>query len=693
MRHALAARLRAGLLLVLAAAALAVPPASAQDPPGPSFRDVISLQSVSNPALAPDGQAVVFEVDAAQWGDNRFDTELWIARSGAAPRPLTRADGGSSRAPRWSPDGRHLAFVSDRTEAPQLFVLPVDGGEALQVTSLEEGVGTIRWSPDGSRIAFTRTDPTPDSIKSREERYGDFAVEDQHTRMTHLWMVDVSEVLGPSFTAACDSDGAGCASPPEPKRLTEGDSLTVTDFAWSPTGERIAVAHKERPAITAWNSLDLALVDVETTERTPLVERPGRDGSPVWAPDGSSVFFETSGGDSLVFYENDQYARIGVGEEGPTGEPVPLAEAFDENLSDVHWTPRGLYAVAWQRTKRPLVRIDPASGAVSIEETEPARIFEMDFSSDGDEVALVGQTASTLPEIYRTPLDSFAPQPVTAATEQIAEWELGTSEVISWTSRDGTPIEGVLYKPADFDPSKTYPLLVNIHGGPAGIDYPKPLEAYVYPVAQWMAKGALVLQPNYRGSTGYGEAFRSLNVGDLGVGDMKDVMSGVDHLVERGLVDTTRMGAMGWSQGGYISAYLTTHTDRFSAISVGAGISDWETYYVTTDIHPFTRQYLGATPWEDPQIYEKTSPMTTIQRASTPTLIQHGENDARVPIPNAYKLYQGLRDQGVTTDLVVYEGFGHGITKPKERLAAMWHNWQWFARHLWGEDVSLPLEK
>lgn len=293
----------------------------------------------------------------------------------------------------------------------------------------------------------------------------------------------------------------------------------------------------------------------------------------------------------------------------------------------------------------------------------------MDFSADGDEVALVGQTASTLPEVYRAPLDSFDPQPVTAATEQIAERDLRTSEVISWTSRDGTPIEGVLHKPADFDPSKEYPLPVNIHGGPAGIAYPKPPDAYIYPVAQWMAKGALVLQPNYRGSTGYGEEFRSLNVGDLGVGDMKDVMSGADHLVERGLVDTTRMGAMEWSQGGYISAYLTT------------------------DIHPFTRQYLGATPWENAQIYEKTSPMTTIQRARTPTLIQHGENDACVPIPNAYKLYQGLRDQGVSTDLIVYEGFGHGITKPKERLAAMWHNWQWFPRHLWGEDVSLPLEK
>jgi dipeptidyl aminopeptidase/acylaminoacyl peptidase len=149
---------------------------------------------------------------------------------------------------------------------------------------------------------------------------------------------------------------------------------------------------------------------------------------------------------------------------------------------------------------------------------------------------------------------------------------------------------------------------------------------------------------------------------------------------------------MGWSQGGYISAFLTTTSDRFQAISVGAGISDWTTYYVNTDIHPFTRQYLRATPWEDPEIYATTSPMTYITQATTPTLIQHGELDRRVPIPNAYKLYQGLQDMGVPVELVVFQGFGHGINKPKEQLGAMWQNWQWFARWIWGEEVELPLE-
>lgn len=159
------------------------------------------------------------------------------------------------------------------------------------------------------------------------------------------------------------------------------------------------------------------------------------------------------------------------------------------------------------------------------------------------------------------------------------------------------------------------------------------------------------------------------------------------------MIDTTRMGSMGWSQGGYISAFLTTSTNVFKAISVGAGISNWVTYYVSTDIHPFTRQYLKSTPWNDKDIYQKTSPMTNINNANTPTLIQHGELDKRVPISNAYELLQGLQDRGVPSKLVVYKGFGHGITKPKERLAALWHNWSWFNKYIWKEVEEMPLDR
>jgi dipeptidyl aminopeptidase/acylaminoacyl peptidase len=349
--------------------------------------------------------------------------------------------------------------------------------------------------------------------------------------------------------------------------------------------------------------------------------------------------------------------------------------------------------MANQSTSRTLFRLRPREDEFTRVLGSPEQIYSASLTPDGRTVALLAADRLILPELFITSLSDGRLDRKTHVTRQTEGWPLGTRDVIQWKSKDGVVIEGILWKPEGFDPDARYPLLVQIHGGPTGISRPVLVASYVYPLIQWLAKGALILQPNYRGSAGYGEKFRSLNVRNLGVGDLWDVESGVDHLIEMGWVDPARVGAMGWSQGGYISAFLATNSEKFRAISVGAGISNWVTYYVNTDIHPFTRQYLQATPWEDMEVYRKTSPMTNIINASTPTMIQHGEFDRRVPIPNAYELLQGLRDVGVETKLIVYKGFGHGIGKPKERLAAIWHNWEWFATHMWGESVRIPLEK
>jgi dipeptidyl aminopeptidase/acylaminoacyl peptidase len=273
--------------------------------------------------------------------------------------------------------------------------------------------------------------------------------------------------------------------------------------------------------------------------------------------------------------------------------------------------------------------------------------------------------------------------------EQTKQFILGTREVISWKSTDGAVIEGVLIKPADFDRSRKYPLLCIIHGGPTGVDRPVLLtpDSRYYPSDIWAARGALILKVNYRGSAGYGEKFRQLNVRNLGVGDAWDVLSGIDNLIAKGWVDKDKVACMGWSQGGYISAFLTASSDRFAAISVGAGISDWATYYYNTDITPFTINYLGKNPVDDPEIYQKTSPISYIKNARTPTLIQHGELDRRVPIANAYELRQALEDKGVRVEMIVYKGFGHGITKPKAMRAVMNHNLAWFNHFLWNDPL------
>ena len=648
---------------------------NAQQPeiPGPSFEDIMNLRDIGSAVISPDGQTIVYTVSSTDWDENGYDTEIWLVRSGEAPFQLTWTEDGSSTNPEWSPDGTRIAFAANRGDKRQIHLISPRGGEAHALTEAEEGVGGFKWSPEGRFIAFTSSEPESERDKKREETYGAFAVEDHEYRMTHLWVVELPEKPGSA----------------EATRLTEGTDYTVSGFAWSPNGEEIAFGHTPDPLINSWLIADISIVNVISAEIRPLVTDDGPQSNPTWSPGGGWIVYQASGPDiGSAYYTNGLFYKI----PAAGGTATRLECDLDEDPSITAWTPSGIYLVGWERTKRRLYRMDPNSGRTVAVASSPDQIFSVDFTPDGETVALVAREEGSLDEVYRSSVELYSPTKLTNMTSQIDGWVLGTSEVISWRSRDGTTIEGVLHKPESFDPSKRYPLFVVIHGGPTGIDYPTAVTGYVYPVHQWLAKGALVLRPNYRGSAGYGEEFRSLNVRNLGVGDVWDVHSGVDLLVSRGIVDTDRMGAMGWSQGGYISAFLTTTTDRFAAISVGAGISNWVTYYVNTDIHPFTRQYLKATPWEESLIYTQTSPITFINQASTPTLIQHGEFDRRVPIPNAYELYQGLQDVGIETRLIVYKGFGHGITKPKERLAATWHNWQWFGKHIWGEEIELPLE-
>lgn len=651
--------------------------------PGPSFRDVINLQSVGSPAISPDGKAVAYTIRTTDWKDNRFDTEIWLWRQGAGSIQLTRSPKGSSTAPRWSPDGKWLGFLADRGDQQQLYVIGAMGGEAIRLTGLKDGVADYRWSPVGGKIALAATEPETEAATKAKALYGDFFMEENDYRMTHLWVMDADPTrwLG-------DSTGL-----PKPTRLTEGGAYTVGSFGWSPDGSRIAFDHRRDPLLHSGSTTDISIVTVTNRAVTPLVVRIGSDGSPVWSPDGQWVAFTTSAGDTVSnFYKNSQLMKVAAG----GGVPTRLAADFDEMIGSLLWTPDGMWFTAFNKTTSGFVQVDPVTGRA---ERDTGSLFVAiggaDVTRDGKWWVISAQKdGMSLPELYRGEVTGQGgPEKLTDMTAQIASWNVGQNEVVSWPSRDGTIIEGVLHKPKDWRPGKKYPLFVVIHGGPTGIDVPQPAPFYVYPIPQWVAKGALVLRPNYRGSAGYGEKFRSLNVRNLGVGDMWDVMSGVDHLIKNGMVDSTKMAAMGWSQGGYISAFLTTNTSRFKAISVGAGISNWVTYYVSTDIYPFTRQYLKATPWDDMAIYLKTSPMTAIKQARTPTLIQHGQFDWRVPIQNAYELNQGLLDQGVPSELMVYRGFGHGINKPKEQLAAVWHNWRWFGKYIFGEQVTIPLDE
>ncbi len=659
-------------------------------PPGPDLKDVVSLPRVGNPRISPDGSAIVYPLRTTDWENNRFDTELWLARDGEAPFQLTRTADGNSTSPAWSPDGQWIAFLADRGNDTQIQILRATGGEARPLTSVKDGVSGFKWSPDGRQLSVTITDPVPPQREQLEETYGKYAVEDGEYRMTHLWVLDFAQALESDAGVALPEEDADDGDAPCPfRRLTHDPTYTIADYAWSPDSREIAFEHKPDPRTQAFEWSDLSVVTLDTGAMRTLVEQTGYDGKPRWSPDGASIVFQTAMG-KVGYYNNDVLAVV----PASGGTPHVLTADFDENPALETWLPDGIVFSAILRTHRRLFRQDPAGGEPVLLLESPRLIWSVDYAADGQTFVMRAEDgARALPEVYRMGPGQTAPVAVSNVTEATGDWQVGTRDRIQWTSEDGTRIEGVVAFPPDFDPARKHPLLVIIHGGPTWFSYPARSYGAIYPVQQWLAKGAIILMPNYRGSAGRGEAFRSLNIRNMGVGDAWDVMSGVDHLVAQGFIDESRMGAMGWSQGGYISAFLTTTTDRFQAISVGAGISNWMTYYVNTDIHPFTRHYLQATPWSDPEIYARTSPMTYINDAVTPTLIQHGEFDTRVPTPNARELYQGLRDVGVETRLIIYQDFGHSIRKPKERLAAGWHNWQWFAKHIWGEEVEIPVEE
>lgn len=624
------------------------------------------MQRPMDAVISPDGSMVAYVLSRTNWEDNANESDLYLAEVSSGRNLKLTAGRKSSSSPVWSPDSKRLAFLSNRDGKQQVYVMPVGGGEAMQLTDHESGVSSMDWVVPGE-IHFTASEPESAALKDRKKKYGELMVIEEEYTMTHVWRVKVSDT--PKQKA---------------ERLTEGD-FHVSSFALSPDGKTIAMVTKKNPDLSTMGS-KLELIEVSTKAKRTLAETRNNFGRVLWSPDSKQIAYTTPGEIEYSYYANSYIEVRPVA----GGAARKVSDDVDEQPMLVDWTSRGIFFTARKKTAMSPYVADPNGGGVRELAIEPNwMLTQVSLSKDLRAAAFIGARANENYEVHVTPLTSWAPKALTQLKQQWAGFKPARREVVSWKSKDGATIEGVLYKPADFDTKRKYPLLVVIHGGPTGIDVPYVMPDSYYPAEQFVAKGGLVLRPNYRGSAGYGAKFRALNVGNLGVGDAWDVLSGIDHLIGQGFVDGARVGSMGWSQGGYISAFLATaHADRFKALSVGAGISNWVTYYVNTDIHPFTRQYLKATPWDDMEIYRKTSPMTYIKQAKAPVLIQHGDNDKRVPPPNAFELYQGLKDVGVPARLVLYKGFGHGINKPKEAMHVMDENLSWFSRYVFGEAVN-----
>jgi dipeptidyl aminopeptidase/acylaminoacyl peptidase len=686
-------------LIMLSVGALLLPAfAKAQKKHTPSVEELMNLKYLGSPSISPDGRFVAYEVQETNWRDNQFARQIWLVNVSTGETFQLTHGKNSAGGASWSPDGKWLAFATERdsgaVEPPsitntaskpggrQVWLISPGGGEAWQLTKSGTSVGLFHWSKDSRYVAFTASAPETKPSADRRDKYGDYQVFEKDYVQSQLWSVDVTEAQKDRL--------------PQPaKQLTADPAINVTDFAWSPDSVHIAFTATPSPLMAFFGDQDIYLLDLSKKQSvTKIVALPSLDTLPIFSPDGKYLAFLTWLGQPDFFYANCHIATVEIAKVLEKAATTPtdvrdLSAKFDENPLPLEWGADGIYFTAEQKTNTHLFRLNPQTGEIQRVSLPDTLLIEgASFTRDLRTVAIVTEDASHMTELYVSSVASFAPRKLTDMTAQVKDWALGTSEVISWKSQDGTEIEGVLRKPADYDPKRKYPLFVEIHGGPSDTSRPTLSPAgYAYPIQLFLAKGALVLQPNYRGSAGYGAAFRALNVRNLGTAEMSDVLSGVDRLIKEGVVDPNRMGAMGSSWGGYISSFILTHTDCFKAISESSGITDTLTDYVNTDVTPFFPQYLRAKPWDDPGIYAKTSPVTTVKQAKTPTLIQHGINDRRVPVPNAYELYRGLQDQGVESRMMLYTGFGHGVNEPKSMLGVMQSNLDWFSHYIWNEPI------
>jgi dipeptidyl aminopeptidase/acylaminoacyl peptidase len=632
-------------------------------------------------------------------------------------------------------DEETLALLKSDGEKGQVWLFEGGVGEGWQVS---EHKMSVEWfHPFAGGIIFLARQPEKEEKKTRSDQYGKYTHFEQEESTGALYFIGLQELRGhqKQLRAATEEEGKKLAAPVMELSKLFTEPVAIKEIIVSPRGDILYLNCWQRDdlvylretrvfqiklnvksALARYLKLEQAKQEEKHDSSRPEEEDKKEDvsylgklselklpkGARVAAvsPDGTELLIRYQERDQMLFTREDLWvakARTVERARDPAAclrRMRNITAALDREVMSVFWSEAGLFGDYVDSTRIRIARLDPEG------KTTPLELDLFEFSdfhvSDRGHVAFSGTNAQSFVELYLArPTRQGKKWNVRRLTDfegQVEGWDLGTVETIRWQSRDGVEIEGVLRKPSHFDRTKKYPLVFVVHGGPTwfSADYLLAWEDLrYYPTVQFNLKDMLVLKPNYRGSLGRGQAFQELNVNNLGVGDLWDVESAVDHLVELGWVDPEKIGCMGWSQGGYISAFAGLHSDKFKAVSVGAGISDWYTYHISNDIPDFTRDYLSGSPFRDRALYEKTAPISKLSSAKTPMLIQHGSDDRRVPLSNATELYRGLKEVGVPVELFIFPGMGHPITKPRENHAVMVQNLSWFSHHLLGEDLKL----
>jgi dipeptidyl aminopeptidase/acylaminoacyl peptidase len=632
----------------------------------------IKLRAVGTPRVSPDGKKVIYTVSEAATTPEKSEyvTQIWMAGDKGQNLQLTFGEKSSTN-PKWSPDGNSIAFLSNRKDNKNnLYLLRLSGGEAEPLTDVKSAVTNFEWAPDGRSIAYTMADAKTDEEEKNDKAKNDFRWVDENIKMSRLYLLSIQK----------DSNGKR-----EPRKLTT-ENYNVSDFDWSSDGSRIAFGHTKTPIANDWTTSDVSIIEVTSGKVTVLANTPASESDPSYSPDGKSI--------AILLSDNPpRWAQAGAIQIFSTngGQPRTMVASNDGQPDVVGWPADGkrLFFSEAKGTGTQIYALDVAANRIEEIKNTPAVYSGINLNRSATTFGFVRQTPDTPGEAFVASVPDFTPMQITHANADLKLPTLGRTDVIRWKSKDGKEIEGLLTYPVGYQAGQRVPLILNVHGGPAGVFQQTFIGGRgVYPLATFASRGYAILRPNPRGSSGYGMEFRRANIQDWGGGDFQDLMTGVDKVIEMGVADPNRLGVMGWSYGGFMTSWIVTQTQRFKAASAGAPVTNLMSFNGTADIPSFIPDYFGGQSWEVMDRYQKHSPMFNVKGVTTPTMIQHGDADIRVPISQSFEFYNALKTQGVPTRMLVLPRQPHGPTEPKMQLAAMKANLEWFEKYLGSKSTT-----
>lgn len=667
---------RVHLAVIFTASALIVS-ASAQTRRAMTVDDVLDIVQVSAPKISPDGSRILYmRSELGAWKDNKRKSSVWIVDAdGSHDRPFLADD--KDKSPAWSPDGRHVAFVSTRGETKpedavaQVWIIPADGGEATKLTDHKGAVRAFEWTKDSRSIVFLADRPTTDAEKAARKA-GDDAIDvdegpngQERGDFAELWRVSIADRQ-------------------EQPILCE--PLVIDGFRMSPDGGRAAIIYRRENSRNGQFHDEIGVVDTATGALKDITHNEAPEQRVQWSPDGRTLSYLAPSDTVWDLAEEKLWLVPASG-----GTPRRLASAFKGAIGDYFWAADGKAIVfgATSHARGGVFRVDTSTGSIQTVASGDWDGLLSSVSDDGRRGAAAISSPAAPAEVETVDLASGKLAPVTRAGAHITDFSLSQFRAITWKSTDGTEIEGMLWLPSDYKPGTKLPLLLSVHGGPAGSwDVSFRGIDHVYTGLGWA-----VLEPNVRGSRSYGDALLRGNMKDIGGGDYQDLMTGVDKLVADGIADPEHLAIRGWSYGGILGGWTITRTPRFKAASLGAMVTDWSSEYAMGFNFDVSRWYIGGTPWDNAAAYRRQSSYSAIAQVTTPTLLLHGERDTTDTIGQSMMFYQGLKDRGVPVRFIRFPREPHGFREPHHQRIRDTEEIRWLMKYARGIDWTAPERK